>query len=144
MSTTGLEKARAIFARFPTPPCAETLGWTLRDADPEAGMIEVGFTGQKAFCNPAGFVQGGFLAAMLDDTMGPAVLVRSDGALFTPTIELKVSFIVPARPGLLIGRGRIVHLGSSIAFLEGSLFGPDEQLLARGSASARLVPTAKL
>jgi uncharacterized protein (TIGR00369 family) len=141
---SGLEQARAVFARFSTPPCAETLGWHLRDADPEAGTIEVGFKGKPAFCNPAGFVQGGFLAAMLDDTMGPAVLVHSGGKLFTPTIELKVSFIAPARPGLLIGRGRIVHMGSSIAFLEASLFSPAEELLARASATARLVSTNRL
>jgi uncharacterized protein (TIGR00369 family) len=142
--TEGLEQARGIFARFPAPPCAETLGWHLRDADPAAGTIDVGSEGKAGFCNPAGFVQGGFLAAMLDDTMGPAVLVHSDGRLFTPTIELKVSFIAPARPGLLIGRGRVVHLGTTIAFLEASLFAPDEALLARASASARLVPASRL
>jgi uncharacterized protein (TIGR00369 family) len=142
--TSGLEQARAIFARFPIPPCAETLGWHLRDADPPAGTIEIGFEGKPGFCNPAGAVQGGFLAAMLDDTMGPAVLVHTDGRLFTPTIELKVSFIAPARPGLLIGRGRIVHMATSIAFLEASLFSPGEELLARASATARLVPVSRL
>lgn len=144
MSATGLERARAVFARFPTPPCAETLGWHLRDADPAAGTIEVGFEGRAAFCNPAGHVQGGFLAAMLDDTMGPAVLVHTDGRQFTPTIELKVSFIAPAQPGLLIGRGRIVHMATSIAFLEASLFSPADELLAKASATAKLVPTARL
>jgi uncharacterized protein (TIGR00369 family) len=141
---SGVDHARAIFARFPVPPCAGTLGWHLRDADPEAGSIEVGFEGKAAFCNPGGTIQGGFLAAMLDDTMGPAVLVRSGGKLFTPTIELKVSFIAPARPGLLIGRGRIVHMGASIAFLEASLFDGEERLLATSTASARLVPAERL
>lgn len=142
--TSGLEQAGAIMSRFPTPPCAKTLGWHLRDADPRAGTIEVGFEGKLAFCNPAGMVQGGFLAAMLDDTMGPAVLIHSGGKLFTPTIELKVSFIAPALPGLLIGRGRIVHMATSIAFLEASLFSEKELLLARASATARLIPTSRL
>jgi uncharacterized protein (TIGR00369 family) len=144
MSDTALARARAVLARFPTPPCADTLGWHLRGADPAAGTIEVGFEGRPGFCNPAGFVQGGFLAAMLDDTMGPAVLVQSDGTLFTPTIELKVSFIAPARPGLLIGRGTIVHMGTTIAFLEASLFDAAETLLAKASATARLVPASRL
>jgi uncharacterized protein (TIGR00369 family) len=142
--SSDLEQARAIFARFPTPACAETLGWHLRDADIAAGAIEIGFEGKPAFCNPAGYVQGGFLAAMLDDTMGPAVLVRSNGSLFTPTIELKVSFISPASPGLLIGRGRIVHMGRSIAFLEGSLCASGGELIATATASARLVPSERL
>jgi uncharacterized protein (TIGR00369 family) len=139
-----LERAAAIFARFPTPPCATTLGWHLLAADPEAGIVRIGFEGKSDFCNPAGFIQGGFLAAMLDDTMGPAVLVKSDGAFFTPTIDLNVSFLAPARPGAFVGEGRIVQMGKTIAFLEGSLFDQDGQLVARATASARLVPTGKL
>ena len=143
MSAEGLQRAAEIFAGFPTPPCAATLGWRLIDADPEAGTIRIGFEGKAEFLNPAGFVQGGFLAAMLDDTMGPAVLVHSCGALFTPTINLNVDFIAPARPGPLIGEGRIVHLGKSIAFLEGSLFDASGAIVARAAASARLVPVGK-
>jgi uncharacterized protein (TIGR00369 family) len=139
-----LERAAAVFARFPTPPCATTLGWRLLAADREAGTIRIGFEGKSDFCNPAGCVQGGFLAAMLDDTMGPAVLVKSDGAFFTPTIDLNVSFLAPARPGAFVGEGRIVQMGKTIVFLEGSLFDQDGHLVARATASARLVPTGKL
>lgn len=144
MAASSLERAAAMFARFPTPPCATTLGWELLDADPEVGTIRIGFEGHREFCNPAGFIQGGFLAAMLDDAMGPAVLVKTDGAFFTPTIDLHVSFLAPARPGRLVGEGRIVQLGKTIAFLEGSLFDAEGQLVARGTASARLVATGKL
>ena len=143
MGADGLARAAAIFARHPTPPCAATLGWRLVGADPDAGTIRIGFEGRAEFLNPSGFVQGGFLAAMLDDTMGPAVLVHSGGALFTPTISLNVDFIAPARAGLLIGDGRIVHIGKSIAFLEGSLFDQSGALVARATATARLVPIAK-
>jgi uncharacterized protein (TIGR00369 family) len=143
MTTEGLARAVEIFRGFPTPPCAATLGWRLIDADPEEGRIRIGFDGRAEFVNPAGFVQGGFLAAMLDDTMGPAVLVQSGGALFTPTINLNVDFIAPARPGPLTGEGRVVHRGKSIAFLEGSLFDAEGALVARATASARLVAVDK-
>jgi uncharacterized protein (TIGR00369 family) len=140
VSAEGLARAQAIFARFPKPPCAATLGWELLDADPEAGTVRIGFEARPEFCNPAGFVQGGFLAAMLDDAMGPAVLVKSGGALFTPTIDLHVSFLAPARPGRLVAEGGIAQLGKSIAFLEAILFGPGGDPLARAAASARVVP----
>lgn len=132
-----------MFARFPSPPCAATLGWRLLDADPEAGTVRVAFDGRPEFCNPAGHIQGGFLAAMLDDTMGPAVLVRSDGALFTPTMTLNVSFFAPAKVGELIGEGKILHMGKSVAFLESSLFGYEGKIVARATASARLVSTSR-
>jgi uncharacterized protein (TIGR00369 family) len=116
----------------------------LIDADPEAGTVQIQFDGKREFCNPAGRIQGGFLAAMLDDTMGPAVLVKSDGALFTPTIDLNVCFIEPASPGRLTGHGKIVHQGKTIVFLEGALFDAHGTLVARATASARLVSMRKL
>ena len=66
---------------LPAPPCATLLGWHLLDARPKDGWIRIGFDGKLDFCNPAGFVQGGILSAMLDDTMGPAVFAMTDGKL---------------------------------------------------------------
>ena len=59
-----------IAGRAPAPPAAELLGWELIEIDPEAGTIEVAFDADERFLNPVGQVQGGFLAAMLDDTLG--------------------------------------------------------------------------
>lgn len=133
-----------VFDRFPTPPCAATLGWELLDADPATGKVRVAFSGRDAFCNPGGNIQGGFVAAMLDDTLGPTVLVRTDGAAYCATIDLNVQFLSPARPGRLIGEGRLVQLGRTVAFLEGELSDESGVVVARATASARVVPTAGL
>lgn len=125
------------------PPCAELLGWHVIDARPADGWIRVGFQGRPEFVNPAGFIQGGFLAAMLDDTMGPAMFVHAEGRLFTPTIDLHVSFIAPARPGPLFGEGQVISAGKSIAFLEGKLMDGEGALIARAAATARLVAADK-
>ena len=61
-------------SRAAPPPAAILLGWELVAVDPEAGTIEVAFTASEQFLNPAGVIQGGFLAAMLDDTLGPALV----------------------------------------------------------------------
>jgi len=61
------------------PPVAKLLGWQLLDARPADGWLKLGFEGKPEFLNPAGFVQGGILSAMLDDTMGQAVLVMTEG-----------------------------------------------------------------
>lgn len=128
---------------LPRPPCAELLGWEVVDVRPADGWIRVRFEGRPEFLNPAGYIQGGFLAAMLDDTMGPAMFVYSEGRLFTPTIELHVSFLSPARPGPIYGEGQVVQAGKSIAFLEGQLMDLSGTLIARATASARLVPAGK-
>lgn len=128
---------------LPPPPCARTLGWRLIDARPKEGWVRVGFEAQPAFANPAGAIQGGFLTAMLDDCMGPAVFLHTEGALYTVTIGLSVSFMAPARPGPLYGEGRIVQLGKSIAYLEAELQDAEGRRIASATSSARLIPAEK-
>ena len=134
----------SVFDRFPKPPCAEMLGWELLSADPATGAVRIAFDAKPAFYNPGGNIQGGFIAAMLDDTLGPTVLVKSDGAAYCATIDLSVRFLAPARPGRLIGDGRIVQLGRTIAFLDGELRDEHGRILATATASARVVTTAGL
>lgn len=47
------------------PPAASTLGFHLISAEPDHGLITVGFVATRSFTNPFGEVLGGFLAAML-------------------------------------------------------------------------------
>ena len=131
--------ADSVFRRLPAPPAAETLGWELLREDPAAGTVEIAFHPGEAFLNPHGTVQGGFVAAMLDDTMGPALVSKTDGACVPSSIDMHVSFIRAVRPGRVIGKGRVVSQGKSIVFLEGELFDEDGNLLARATSSARIV-----
>src|SRR6185436_2628588 len=95
-------KTGTIFDEFPTPPCAQMLGWTLLKHDAEKGWVQLAFEARREFLNPAGFVQGGMLTAMLDDTMGPALLLKTDVRFYSTSIDMSVSFLAPARAGRLI------------------------------------------
>ena len=121
--------------RLPLPPAGVTLGLAIRAVAPEAGTIEVEFEGKPEFTNPVGVIQGGFLAAMLDDTMGPALAATLGPGEFAPTLNLNVSFARPARVGRLVGRGRIVRRGKEICFLAAELY-QDEELVASATATA--------
>jgi len=112
------------------------LGWKLASVDPEAETIEVLFTATEEFLNPAGDVQGGFLAAMLDDTLGPALVATLDDGQWAPTLDLQIQFLRPAKPGVLRGFGRVVRRGSEVAFLAGELRAPDGAIVATATASA--------
>jgi uncharacterized protein (TIGR00369 family) len=125
------------------PPAAALLGFELLAIDPAQGTIRVRFTARPEFTNPIGAVQGGFLAAMLDDTLGPALTATLEPDQFAPTIELKVNFIKPAPLGVLIGEGRLVARGGTIAFLAGELRTAAGDLVATATATARIVTTAR-
>ena len=129
--------------RYAMPPCAKLLGWHLIEADPKAGRIKVGFDGKPEFCNPAGFIQGGLLSAMLDDTMGPAVLLHTNGAAYTATISMTVNFLAPARVGRLIGEAQVTQVGKTVAFIEARLTDEKGTLVATATSTARVVETAK-
>ena len=129
---------------IPAPPSAKLLGWRLLDARPDRGWLQVGFDGRPEFCNPAGFIQGGILSAMVDDTMGPAALMTSQGRFYTTTISLTVNFLAPAKPGPLIVEAQVIQIGKSIAFMEGKLIADNGAVLATASTTARLIEAAKV
>jgi uncharacterized protein (TIGR00369 family) len=132
-----------VLDRFPTPPCATLLGLDIVDANPAEDLVKIAFTARPEFCNAAGNVQGGFLTAMLDDCMGPAILIASDAKVFPSTIDLNVQFLAPAKPGKLIGTGRVVQLGKTIGFVEAELADAAGTRVARASASVRLTTLGK-
>jgi len=120
---------------LPIPPAGKTLGMVIKEVDPEQGTIHIDFEAKPEFVNPVGMIQGGFLAAMLDDTLGPALVATLDAGEFAPTLELKVQFIAPAKVGTISGIGKVVSRGGKIAFLEGELR-QDGKLVAKATATA--------
>jgi uncharacterized protein (TIGR00369 family) len=129
-----------IEGRLPVPNAARTLGFKLVDADPAGGTITVEFDGSPAFTNPYGEVLGGFLAAMLYDTVGPALLATLDDGEFIKTDELQVTFSKPAMPGPIIGMGEVVRRDGASVWLAGRLRDQTDQEVAFATAVARVVP----
>lgn len=128
-----------VFDAYPMPPCAQLLGWQLLERDTQDGRVKLSFDATGQFLNGSGNVQGGFLAAMLDDTMGPAVLVASNGTRFISTIDMHVAYLAPAWPGRLYAEGRAVRLGKTVGFVEAVLTDGAGTALARAVSSGRLV-----
>jgi uncharacterized protein (TIGR00369 family) len=121
--------------RLPPPRVAATLGMKITRVDAEAGVVEADFEAKPEFTNPVGNVQGGILAAMLDDTMGPALACQLAAGEFAPTLNLNISFLKPAKPGKLRGVGRVVRKGKDVCYLAGEL-SQNGELVATATATA--------
>lgn len=122
-------------------PATGVGGWlerTFTDADPEGGKLSARFEPKPEHYNSMGQVQGGILSAMLDATLGPTLSTTLAAGEAGPTLELKVSFLRPAR-GTLIAHGQVVHRTASIAFMEGSLEDLTGDLVARATATVKIV-----
>jgi uncharacterized protein (TIGR00369 family) len=130
-----------VRGRAPVPPAAATLGFELLAVDVEDGTIEVAFIASDAFTNPAGNVLGAFVAAMLYDTVGPALLATLEPDQFQSTLQLSVQFRHPVRPGRLLGHGRVVHRDGDTAHLEARLVDPGRsRTVATATAVALVIP----
>lgn len=130
----------AVQGRAPVPPAAASLGLQVLAADDVDGTVELAFEAVDAFSTPTGDVLGGFLAAMLYDTVGPALLATLGPEEFIDTLDLQVTFLRPTRPGRLFGRGRLVRREGEVALLEAELTDPDGQVLATARSVIRVVP----
>ena len=126
----------------PSPTSAH-LGLDLLAVDKDNGIVEMAFNASDQLCNKWGGIQGGNVAAMLDDAMAFAIGLNLDWGQISPTLEIKVSMLSPARPGRLLSVGRVIRRGKSVGFIEGELYDAEGRLLATGSSTANFVTLKK-
>lgn len=138
MESTGMFMD-AVRRGLPAPPAARSLGFQVLDVDPDQGRIDVAFQGIEAFTNPYGEVLGGFLAAMLYDTVGPALLATLSRGEFIVTHQLRTDFVRPAQPGRFVGQGRVVQRDGDRARLEATLSDDAGHVVATAHATAEIV-----
>jgi uncharacterized protein (TIGR00369 family) len=116
-------------------PCSRTLGFRLLDMDVKAGTASVDFDGKPEFANPTGFIQGGFLSAMLDDVMGMMAMLKVAPRGFASTVDLHVHYLRPVRPGTLRVDARITSKGPTMMFAEADLFDPRGKIAAKATSA---------
>jgi uncharacterized protein (TIGR00369 family) len=124
------------------PKCSDALSMKVERVCQAEGWVEFSFEAKDEWSNPMGNVQGGFLSAMLDDTMSVTGVVGANFSKIMPTLEFKVSFLRPAPVGKFRTVGRIKRLGKSIGFIEADLFDGDGHLVAKssGTVTPRPIP----
>jgi uncharacterized protein (TIGR00369 family) len=123
------------------PSIATTLGGHIRNVDLDAGTLESDYVGAQSFLNPAGQVQGGMLAAMLDDVTAFLVTATLANDEFCATLNLNVSFLRPAQPGPIAGSARLVKRGRDVCNVIGELM-QDSRVVATATATCMVVRKA--
>jgi uncharacterized protein (TIGR00369 family) len=127
-----------------TPPTAlgETLGFR-RDVEVGAGRAVQEYEAGMHMCHSGGIVQGGFVTAWIDAAMARAVRSLGMEDVVPLTLEIKVSYFAPARPGALLAEAWIERSGRTTCFAEGQLKTVDGQVLAKSSSTIRLGSMAR-
>ena len=125
--------------RAPLPRAAATLGLELVEADSERAPLSSRST-DGGIHQPRRQRVGAFVAAMLYDTVGPALLATLEPDQFQSTLELNVNFLRPVRPGRVPATGVSSTETATLAFLEASLVDSHGALIATATATARVIP----
>jgi acyl-CoA thioesterase len=105
----------------------------------EDGRAVIEYEVGPQMCHSGGVAQGGFVCGWMDAAMSHASLSLLPE--MTPmSLELKVSYFAPARPGRVIAEGWIERRGRATCFAEGRLIDAAGRVLAKASSTIRLIP----
>ncbi len=107
----------------------------------EPGRASIEYEVAPHMCHSGGVAQGGFVCGWIDAAMAHASMARTPD-MSPMSLELKVSFFAPARPGRVVAEAWIERAGRSTCFAEGRLLDLAGNVLAKGSSTIRLIPLA--
>jgi uncharacterized protein (TIGR00369 family) len=116
--------------------CGEsnTAGVHVRFYEQEDGSLLARFTGADHHQGYPGRMHGGVITAIMDETMGRAIMIAHGEAVWGVTGELTVRFRKPVPLGVeLTAVGRIVSEKSRTFEGAGELYLPDGSLAVEGS-----------
>ena len=120
-------------------PNLQTSLGQIRIVSCEDGKAVIEYEVGAHMCHSGGVAQGGFVCGWIDAAMAHASLSVSPE--MTPmSLEMKVTYFAPARPGLVTAEGWIERRGRTTCFAEGRLLDPAGAVLAKASSTIRLIP----
>jgi acyl-CoA thioesterase len=132
----------------PATPAPDSLSATLGlvrvvSLDP-AGRAVIEYLAGAHMCHSGGVVQGGFVTGWIDAAMAHAAIAMAGDAVVPMSLELKVSFFAPARPGVVTAEAWVEKRGRSTCFFEGRLCDADGKVLAKASSTLMLADKARV
>ena len=89
-------------------------------------------------------MQGGFISGWIDAAMAHAALAKNGMEIVPMSLELKVSFFAPARPGKVIAEGWVERHGRRTGFYEGHLKDEHGTVLAKGTSTILLADKSRV
>ena len=109
----------------------------------ENQSIKIEYIAEPRHCHSGNIVQGGYVTGWIDSAMAHSVMIPTDFEFSPLTLELKITFLKSANPGIVIAAAKVIKLGKSIAFVEGTLTDESGDLIAKGTSTNKLVPMPK-
>lgn len=120
------------------PPVFVELGGEITDVDIDAKTMTVKFPVEDRFRNPLGFLQGGILVAMIDNTVGPLSFMLAPPSV---TTQFNTSYLRPVTPQdtFLTIKAVCIEQTRRQLFLQGTAYNMEGKTLCIAQATQQVV-----
>lgn len=116
------------------------VGMRVARADADGSRLELEV--REEHLQAYGTAHGGVTAGLLDAAMGLAAIAAVPGDAGCATVEMKLNFTSPARPGALVAEGRVLHLGRRLVTAAAEVRDADGGLVAVAQGTFARIPAA--
>jgi uncharacterized protein (TIGR00369 family) len=116
------------------PPIFESMQGEFLEFKPESKMLKARFPVLETYLNPYGSMQGGMIAAAVDNVLGPLSVIVAPPNV---TRNLEMRYSRPAMPGMefIIVEAVFLHQEKRVLKFKASVRDPEGKLLARAKAT---------
>jgi uncharacterized protein (TIGR00369 family) len=120
----GLQKAARQFIE--AIPYSRALGMVLETIDDGVAVISMPYDAALIGDPASGVIHGGAVSALMDTCGGAAVMSHPQAPAGTATIDLRIDYMRPARPGdRIVARAECYNVTRSVAFVRATAHDAD-------------------
>src|SRR4029450_11173074 len=135
---SGTSRIEEVQERFARSGFHRWIGMRLERV--EIGEVDVALDVEPHHLNLVGLLHGGLIAPPADPPTGLAYRTVLEPGTRHVTTHLSVTFLSPGRAGLVTARGKVVKSGRRFGYAEADAVGPEDELLARATATFTVSP----
>ncbi len=144
MAAIGLNPAwvEAVKARVNPCPYFDLQSMRIVELAPDVSRLEIALA--RKHLQPFGIVHGGVFASLVDAAGFWAAFTRTPPNLGLTTVEMKLNYLAPVVDGALVGLGKCLKHGKTLALAEARVENPEGKLLAHGIVTLMVMPSLRL
>ena len=131
-----IESLTKMFLKAPQSTLGIKKILKLNTRDGEAHAI---YKARKNMCHSGNIVQGGFITGWLDAVMALACMCKVGADTLVLSLEIKTTFIKKISHEQVLVIGNVIKIGKTIAFLEGKIVDTENNILAKGTQTVKLI-----